>query len=64
MTYTVVPAGTERCRLVVKIVFKSPRGLIGRALQVVLPAGDLIMMRKQLLTLKALSERDADQLAL
>jgi hypothetical protein len=62
-TYTVVPADAERCRLVVKVVYKSPRGLVGRALQTLLPAGDLIMMRKQLLTLKALSERDADHLA-
>jgi hypothetical protein len=59
VTYTVVPAGTRRCRLVVKVVFRTPRGLIGRAMQLVLPAGDLIMMRKQLLTLKSLSERDA-----
>jgi hypothetical protein len=63
VTYTAVPADTERCRLVVKVVFQTPRGPIGRALQLFLPAGDLIMMRKQLLTLKALSERDAGRLA-
>jgi len=43
-------------RLVVKIVYTiskwSPLGWI-------LPAGDLVMMRKQLLTLKSLAERDA-----
>jgi hypothetical protein len=62
-SYRVIPTGRERCRLVVKIVFQTRRGLIGHALQAFLPAGDLIMMRKQLLTLKALSERDTDQLA-
>jgi hypothetical protein len=59
VTYRVVPADARRSRLVAKIVFKAPRGLIGRAVRHVLPAGDLIMMRKQLLTLKMLSERDA-----
>jgi hypothetical protein len=62
VTYTTVPAGSGRCRLVVKVVFQTPRGPIGRALKWLLPAGDLVMMRRQLLTLKALSERDAVRL--
>jgi len=61
VTYSVASADTEQCRLVAKVVFQTPRGLFGRAVRRALPAGDLIMMRKQLLTLKALSERDAGQ---
>jgi hypothetical protein len=57
-TYRVVPAG-ERSRLVVKIGVVYPRGLHGELLHDVLPLGDLVMMRKQLLTLKELAERDA-----
>lgn len=59
VTYKVVPTDAQRCRLVVKVLIQTPGGLVGRALQCFLPAGDLIMMRRQLLTLKALSERDA-----
>lgn len=62
VTYTVEPAEIPRCRLVAKVVFQTPQGVIGRALKLFLPGGDLIMMRRQLLTLKALSERDAGQL--
>ncbi len=62
VTYKVIPANAQRCRLVVKVAYQTRQGLIGCALQQFLPAGDLIMMRKQLLMLKALSERDADQL--
>ena len=60
-TYRVVSTWPDRCRLVVKLLFSvapGPRGWITRRL---LPAGDLVMMRKQLLTLKALAERDARQ---
>jgi hypothetical protein len=59
VTYLIVPEADERCRLVVKIAITYPRNLIGAAMRILLPAGDLVMMRKQLLTLKALSERDA-----
>ena len=54
VTYAVVPAGTARSRLVVRIA--SRRGgakLLARAL----PWLDLFMMRRQLLNLKRLSER-------
>jgi hypothetical protein len=58
-TYRVVPVDGERSRLVVKLVGQARRGCVGRMLDLALPAGDLVMMRKQLLTLKQLAERDA-----
>jgi hypothetical protein len=59
VTYLVIPEADERCRLVVKVAITYPRNLIGATMRILLPAGDLVMMRKQLLTLKALAERDA-----
>ena len=61
-TYMVVPTDTNRSRLVVKLMFSTPPGLLGSLMRRVLPAGDLLMMRKQLLTLKALAQRDAREL--
>ena len=57
VTYA-VRGHADRCRLVARVVFKAPGGwlgdaLVGRALAL----GDLVMMRKQLLTLKELAER-------
>jgi hypothetical protein len=60
-TYLVVPTDATRSRLVVKLVYIAPSGPYGWLLKRLLPAGDLIMMRKQLLTLKALIERDAQR---
>jgi hypothetical protein len=62
VTYTVAPADAARSRLVAKIAFQAPRGLLGVAMRQLLPAGDLVMMRKQLLTLKALAEEHATEL--
>ena len=59
VTYLIVPEAEERCRLVVKIAVAYPRTPIGAAMRALLPAGDLVMMRKQLLTIKKLAERDA-----
>jgi hypothetical protein len=73
MTYRAVPVGpgadagagagadatTGSCRLVVKLAFAWPPGLLGPVIRTLLPAGDLVMMRRQLLNLKALAERDA-----
>jgi hypothetical protein len=57
VTYRVTPA-PGGARLVAKLLVRRPRGL-RRLLAPFLPAGDLVMMRKQLLTLKSLSERSA-----
>lgn len=58
VTYAVVPVGSST-RLVVRVLFDPPGG---RAVARLLALGDLIMMRKQLLTLKALAERDSARL--
>ncbi len=59
VTYAVIPAG-HSTRLLARVLFEPPGArlsvaMIGRALAL----GDLLMMRKQLLTLKALAEREA-----
>jgi len=58
VTYLAVPTGDsmKACRLLVKLVVKYPRGFYGTLLRVLLPAGDLVMMRRQLLNLKRLAE--------
>lgn len=58
-TYLLSSTSDDQSRLIVKLVFAAPRGPLGSVLKALLPAGDLVMMRKQLLTLKALAERDA-----
>jgi hypothetical protein len=58
-TYAVAPTDEARSRLVVKLVLTAPRAGLGAMIGPLLPAGDFVMMRKQLLTLKALAERDA-----
>ena len=54
-TYHVAP-GERGARLVVRLLVRRP-GVPFGWLAPLLPAGDLVMMRKQLLTLKALAER-------
>ena len=61
-TYLVIPTKANESRLVAKLVYVAPRGLYGWLLKHLLPAGDLLMMRKQLLTLKRLIEADAQRL--
>jgi hypothetical protein len=53
VTYAVRPRGAGT-RLHVRVLFEMPR-LIGHLVAV----GDLVMMRKQLMTLKSLAEREA-----
>jgi hypothetical protein len=58
-TYLVVGDGEQRCRLVVRLAVVHPRRPVGAVTRRLLPPGDLVMMRKQLLTLKKLAERTA-----
>ena len=59
MTYRVSPGSDALSRLVAKLTVAVPPGPLGLIHRHLLPAGDLIMMRKQLRTLKALAERSA-----
>ena len=47
------------CRLLVKLVGSYPQTLRGRFMRAFLPWGDLIMMRRQLLNLKRLAEKES-----
>jgi hypothetical protein len=58
VSYAVFPRGKET-RLVAKLVVRYPRTLRGKAMGYVLPWGDLVMMHKQLRTLRRLAERHA-----
>ncbi|BCJ32350.1 SRPBCC family protein [Actinocatenispora sera] len=57
-TYAVEPIDPHRSRLLCRLVLARRRGP-ARALSLALAGGDLIMMRKQLLTLKTHAERHA-----
>ena len=59
VTYLIVPEEAGRCRLLVKVVVRYPPGLTGALMRRGLPWGDLIMMRRQLLNLRALAEAAA-----
>jgi hypothetical protein len=60
VTYRVVPREDGGSRLVAKLLVAPPAGALGsRPAQGLLAAGDLVMMRRQLLNLAALAEREA-----
>ncbi|MGI8920349.1 MAG: hypothetical protein ACR2HD_01545 [Solirubrobacteraceae bacterium] len=58
VTYRVAPAGAGRSRLVAKLLARSEHRRLARAFGPLLATGDLVMMRRQLLNLKALAERE------
>ena len=63
VTYRVVPKGLGRCRLLAKLRARARAGPVGWLVRVLLPWGDLVMMRRQLLNLKKWAERDARRAA-
>jgi hypothetical protein len=57
VTYMVLPSREGHSRLVVKLLVRFPGGRYGAwVLRPLLPWGDLVMMRRQLLNLTALAE--------
>jgi hypothetical protein len=60
VSYVIIPERQGGCRLLVKLLVQYPDGLSGRAMRLILPWGDLIMMRRQLLNFKKLSEQGLD----
>ena len=56
VSYFITPNTENSCRLLVKLVATYPRGLKGQVMRALLPWGDLIMMRRQLLNFKQLAE--------
>lgn len=62
-TYWAKRVDEERSRIVVKLVWKPARGrVLGSLERLLLPPGDLVMMRRQLLNLKGLAEATAREL--
>jgi len=57
MTYEARPRTGGRSRLVAKLLICYPRGPLSLPMRLLLPPGDLVMMRRQLLNLKGLAER-------
>jgi len=57
-SYCVKPLGNGKTCLLVKIQVKYPRRWWGSCMRAILPVGDLIMMRKQLLNFKRLVEKE------
>ena len=60
VSYLIVPAGENSCRVLVKLMGRYPRGIKGTLMRALLPWGDLIMMRRQLLNFKRLAEGRED----
>jgi hypothetical protein len=58
VSYVIVAGQNDCCRLLVKLIAKFPSGIKGRLMHAVLPWGDLVMMRRQLLNFKQLAERN------
>jgi hypothetical protein len=58
-TYLAEELDRERSRIVVKLLVSYPQAPHGPLLRLLGPPGDLVMMRRQLLNLKGLAERQA-----
>lgn len=58
-SYVVRTVDATHSRLLVKLLVRYARSPLGRVARAILPLGDLVMIRKQLLNLRHLAERDA-----
>lgn len=56
VSYLIVPGEQSACRLVVKLIARYQTGVRGRLMCALLPWGDFVMMRRQLLNFKRLAE--------
>ena len=61
VSYLIIPQNDRDCRLLAKLLVQFPRGPLGVLMRLVLPLGDLIMMRRQFLNLKRLAEDTASR---
>lgn len=59
ISYVILPLTEQSCRLVVKLLVRYPPTRPRSLMRWLLSWGDLVMMRKQLLTFKQLAERQA-----
>jgi hypothetical protein len=59
VSYLILDLPDGDTRLLVKVALKYPSGLLGWGIRALLPWGDFIMMRKQLLNFKSWSETAA-----
>lgn len=59
VSYVVVPSSPSEVRLLAKLVLRVGSGLRDRIAARLLPWGDLVMMRRQLLNLKRLAEAES-----
>jgi hypothetical protein len=57
VSYLIAPRTINSCRLLVKLIANYPQGAKGSFMRALLPWGDLIMMRRQLLNLKYFAEQ-------
>lgn len=57
ISYQIIRQKHQVCRLLVKILVNYPKGIPGVLRQYILPLGDLVMMRRQMINFKALCEK-------
>ncbi len=62
MSYMILGASEGHCRLIAKLRVRYPRRIPVSLTRPFLAWGDLIMMRKQFLTLKHLAEGESEML--
>lgn len=58
VSYVITAATEDTSRLIGKLIVRYQRNRVGSLMRWLLPRGDLVMARKQFLTLKKLAERD------